>query len=73
MFYSPDPTIPRETYDPDKPNAGLVELKRQEEAGEEPDWEKAWAALHKSHGLVFEEGWVKDVPYSQANWEGDGA
>lgn len=68
-----DPTLPQEPYDPDKQNAGIVELKRQEAAGEELDWDKAWQALYEKQGLVFEIGWVKDEPYSQANWEGDGA
>lgn len=69
-----DPTIPQKPYDPDKPNAGIREMLRQQEFCEELNPERMMAALHKSHGRVFENGaWVLDVPYSQAIWEGDGA
>lgn len=70
----PDPTIPRIPYDPDKFNPGIKELLRQQEFYETPDPEKVFRAIEESHGNVFENGqWVRDVPYSQANWEGDGA
>ena len=70
-FLPPDPSIPREPYDPDKPNAGIAEMMRQQEFCEELDPERMMAELHKSHGMVFENGrWVKDVPHSQATWEG---
>lgn len=63
----------RSAYDPDKVNAGIKELLRQQEFLEEPNPEKMVAALETSHGNVFEKGvWVRDVPLSQANWEGDG-
>lgn len=69
---SPDPSIPRKPYDPDTPNPGVIELLRQQEFCEEPNAERAVAALNRSHGKVFEHGkWVMDVPHSQATWEGN--
>lgn len=68
---SPDPDIPQERYDPDKPNAGIREMMRQQEFCEDLDSNRMWAELHKSHGKVFERGeWVIDVPHSSATWPG---
>jgi hypothetical protein len=71
---TPDPTIPWTAYDPDKPNPGVQEMLRQEEFCEEYDFGRAMAVLNHAQGFVFERGeWVKAEPYSQRNWEGDGA
>lgn len=73
----PDPTIEREPYDPDKPNPAIDEIKRQKAAGvhdDDLDWDKAFELMYKGQGKVHQNGkWVKDEPYSQANWHGDGA
>lgn len=77
MWRTPDPSIPREEYDPDKPNPGIEEIQRQKAAGvsdDDLDWERAVAAINTSRGKVYEkEQWVMDVPHSHATWEGDGA
>jgi len=70
-----DPTVPREIYDPDRVNHGIKEILRQQEHCEPPNPYRVVEALQHSFGNVYdpETGmWVRDVPYSQANWKGDG-
>lgn len=74
---SPDPTIPRGDYDPDAPNPGLEEIRRQKAAGvadDDLDWGLAIAKLNESHGRVLEKGkWVLNEPYTSRNIGPDGA
>lgn len=77
LWRPPDPSIPRRDYDPDTPNPGLEEIRRQKAAGvsdDDLDWDRAMAILNESHGKVLVDGkWVMEVPHSHATWEGDGA